>query len=240
MTAGDLASRCSCRPPLLPSGCSLPRARTPLEVGAGDGIASPIDIRAAAGHAAGLLRSDPHLSGASTVAVIGDTPYGPARLARFPSDIARMNGDPDVSLVIHLGDVKSGSSACSDGYFDIVKGDFDQFADPLVYTLGDNEWTTSWRGSPAPEASPSSSRRTCGTRRRRQRRRLPEAEGRPEHGRRLQLGACALHQPVIPQRGGTCSRGEGSPGRPDAATLEAVGRPTPDPPTGTVRSGDPR
>jgi hypothetical protein len=30
---------------------------------------------------------------------------------------------------------------CSDAYFNQLKAQFDTFADPLVYTLGDNEWT---------------------------------------------------------------------------------------------------
>jgi hypothetical protein len=30
---------------------------------------------------------------------------------------------------------------CSDEYFQMVKHRFDQFQDPLVYTVGDNEWT---------------------------------------------------------------------------------------------------
>jgi Calcineurin-like phosphoesterase len=76
-----------------------------------------------------------------TIAVIGDTPYGSAQLAAFPSDIAAINGDPAVDLVIHLGDIKNGSSRCDDSYFVQIRSDFDLFADPLVYTPGDNEWT---------------------------------------------------------------------------------------------------
>jgi hypothetical protein len=77
----------------------------------------------------------------STIAVIGDIPYGAAKVAEFPADIARINADPDVSLVAHLGDIKNGSSVCSDSYFATIKADFDQFQDPFVYTPGDNEWT---------------------------------------------------------------------------------------------------
>jgi Calcineurin-like phosphoesterase len=76
-----------------------------------------------------------------TFAVIGDIPYGDAQIAAFPDRIRQINADPDVSLVVHLGDIKSGSSLCSDQYFAMIKGDFDTFADPLVYTPGDNEWT---------------------------------------------------------------------------------------------------
>ncbi|HEY4398657.1 MAG TPA: metallophosphoesterase family protein, partial [Acidimicrobiia bacterium] len=89
----------------------------------------------------------PAPSTASTIAVIGDTPYGDPALARFPSDVAKINGDPDVSLVAHLGDIKNGSSVCSDSYFSQIRSIFDTFQDPLVYTPGDNEWTDCHRAS---------------------------------------------------------------------------------------------
>jgi hypothetical protein len=74
-------------------------------------------------------------------AVIGDIPYGAAQIARFPSVVDQINADPGVQLVDHLGDVKDGSSVCSDAYFAQVRAQFDRFVDPLVYTPGDNEWT---------------------------------------------------------------------------------------------------
>ncbi len=80
-------------------------------------------------------------SRAYTFAVIGDIPYGDAQLATFPDVVAQINADPDVSLVSHLGDIKSGSTQCTNAYFDTVRADFDAFEDPLVYTPGDNEWT---------------------------------------------------------------------------------------------------
>jgi hypothetical protein len=76
-----------------------------------------------------------------TVAVIGDVPYGPALIEGFPAFIGQINADPDVRLVTHLGDIKDGSSVCSDDYFDLIARDFTLFRDPLVFTPGDNEWT---------------------------------------------------------------------------------------------------
>lgn len=76
-----------------------------------------------------------------TFAVIGDIPYGSAEIANFPHVIQQINADPTVQLVDHLGDIKSGSTVCSDEYFAQVKAQFDTFVDPLVYTVGDNEWT---------------------------------------------------------------------------------------------------
>ncbi|MEV0490029.1 metallophosphoesterase [Streptomyces atratus] len=76
-----------------------------------------------------------------TFAVIGDVPYGDAQIANFPNVVNQINADPDVKFVDHLGDIKNGSTVCSDTYFQQIKSDFDQFKDPLVYTVGDNEWT---------------------------------------------------------------------------------------------------
>lgn len=79
---------------------------------------------------------------ALTLAVIGDIPYGPAKLAEFPAFVDLINSDPKVDIVVHLGDIKAGSNApCTDAYFASVRALFDGFKDPLVYTPGDNEWT---------------------------------------------------------------------------------------------------
>lgn len=74
-------------------------------------------------------------------ALIGDIPYGDAQIANFPNVVKQINADPAVQFVDHLGDIKSGSTQCSDAYFAQIKADFDTFVDPLVYTVGDNEWT---------------------------------------------------------------------------------------------------
>ena len=77
-----------------------------------------------------------------TLAVIGDIPYGAQKLEDFPKLIALMNADPKVDVAVHLGDIKAGSSSpCTDEYFTTIRGLFDTFQDPLVYSPGDNEWT---------------------------------------------------------------------------------------------------
>jgi hypothetical protein len=102
----------------------------------------------AAALAAALL-AFPALAAArsQTVAVIGDIPYGDALIAEFPADIAEINADPAVRRVIHLGDIKNGSSRCDDSYFAARLADFRTFDDPLVYTPGDNEWTDCHRAN---------------------------------------------------------------------------------------------
>ena len=88
-----------------------------------------------------------HKPSSDTVAVIGDIPYGDALIAEFPQDIKEINADPDVSRVIHLGDIKNGSTRCDTSYFLDRFNDFRTFADPLVYTPGDNEWTDCHRAN---------------------------------------------------------------------------------------------
>jgi hypothetical protein len=79
--------------------------------------------------------------GGITYAIIGDVPYGTTELGLFPSLVDAINADPDVELTIHLGDIKNGSSLCTDDYFAEIRHDVDAFADPFVLTPGDNEWT---------------------------------------------------------------------------------------------------
>jgi hypothetical protein len=49
--------------------------------------------------------------------------------------------------VVHLGDIKDGSSRCDDSYFAARLADFKTFADSFIYTPGDNEWTDCHRAN---------------------------------------------------------------------------------------------
>lgn len=75
-----------------------------------------------------------------TFGVIGDVPYGAAQFDRFPQMVTELNAQKDLRFVTHLGDIKSGSTKCTDEYFAAIKTQFDRFKAPLVYTPGDNEW----------------------------------------------------------------------------------------------------
>jgi len=80
--------------------------------------------------------------GPTVLAVMGDMPYGSAKVAAFPGFVSFVNADPTLNLELHLGDIKSGSnSPCTNAYFDQIRDDFAGFQRPLVYTPGDNEWT---------------------------------------------------------------------------------------------------
>ena len=99
-----------------------------------------ISTGATAGHA-GAGTSEESSAKPMTMAVIGDVPYGSAQEASFGQLIEAVNADPQVREVIHLGDIKSGSTTCTDERFAAVAAAFDTFKDPLLYTPGDNEWT---------------------------------------------------------------------------------------------------
>jgi calcineurin-like phosphoesterase family protein len=103
-----------------------------------DAPSGPSDLHPRAVASATVAEAD----AGATYAVIGDMPYGQGKLDSLPQLIALINADPAVQFVIHVGDIKAGSSSpCTDAYFATIKGLFDTFADPLVYTIGDNEWT---------------------------------------------------------------------------------------------------
>ena len=81
------------------------------------------------------------------IAVIGDTPYGADQIVDFPNLIAVINAAPGISRVVHVGDIKNGSTRCDTTYFETIFGYFAQFNDPLVYTPGDNDWTDCHRAN---------------------------------------------------------------------------------------------
>jgi hypothetical protein len=79
--------------------------------------------------------------------VIGDVPYGDAEIQAFPSYIQDLNAHKELNFVAHVGDIKNGSSQCTDQYFEAIKENLDSFTAPLVYTPGDNEWTDCHRSN---------------------------------------------------------------------------------------------
>ena len=84
-------------------------------------------------------------AGELTVAVYGDSPYGlsnsdTSQVALTPQFIAAVNADPEVSDVLHVGDIHSGKSFCTVDYDSQIAVMWSTFQDPLIYTPGDNEW----------------------------------------------------------------------------------------------------
>lgn len=87
-----------------------------------------------------------------TIAVIGDWPYNQIQLENAHLLIDAVNMDIDVSRLIHVGDIHSGSMACTSagflppiptsdpGYNQKIYYQFQQVHKPVIYTPGDNEW----------------------------------------------------------------------------------------------------
>lgn len=74
-------------------------------------------------------------------AILGDTPYGADQVVDLPNLVSAIDQDPDVSTVIHVGDIKTGSSRCETSYFEQIRDVYDTLQDPFLFTPGDNEWT---------------------------------------------------------------------------------------------------
>ncbi len=73
-------------------------------------------------------------------AALGDTPYTRDEESRFIAMIARLNRE-QLAFVVHVGDLKSGSSPCSDALFLQRKAWFALSHHPFVFVPGDNDWT---------------------------------------------------------------------------------------------------
>jgi hypothetical protein len=88
----------------------------------------------------------PQGQGPFEFALIGDTPYiasntPAAAYPEFDRLVEAINRDPRIKWVLHAGDIKNGSTLCSDEMFVDRLARFARIERPLVYTPGDNEWT---------------------------------------------------------------------------------------------------
>jgi len=85
-----------------------------------------------------------HSGTAFEFALIGDTPYGlrpGENSTAFDKLLLDINSSPTIKWVLHAGDIKSGSTPCSDEMFQDRLRRFNQFKQPFILTPGDNEWT---------------------------------------------------------------------------------------------------
>jgi hypothetical protein len=102
-------------------------------------------VAAVSGAAPGIAAPG-HSNKTFTMAVYGDAPYGTtptdtSETDATPAFIDAVNADPDVSGIIHVGDIHSGKQFCTQSYDRTIAGLWSHLADPMVYTPGDNEWT---------------------------------------------------------------------------------------------------
>ncbi|HYN78278.1 MAG TPA: metallophosphoesterase [Lamprocystis sp. (in: g-proteobacteria)] len=72
--------------------------------------------------------------------VVGDLPYGPAEVGPLRALLADAAAQRP-PFIIHLGDIKGGSTPCTDANLEEVAALFSTLAVPVAYTPGDNEWT---------------------------------------------------------------------------------------------------
>lgn len=72
--------------------------------------------------------------------LFGDTPYSHWEREQLPQLMEKMDSEA-LAFVVHVGDIKNGSSVCSDEVFKDILGIFQASKTPLVYVPGDNEWT---------------------------------------------------------------------------------------------------
>lgn len=118
-TAAQTAAPAPAAAPAAPSAAEVPSAANPAPAPAPAGAGEPFDF-----------------------VLIGDMPYGKAEEVNPPFEafIAQINAArPD--LVVHIGDTKSGSTPCSDEALAQTLTYLNSFDMPLLYSLGDNEWT---------------------------------------------------------------------------------------------------
>lgn len=71
----------------------------------------------------------------------GDMPYEKANDAlKIPALLASINAS-DIAFSLYNGDIKDGSSKCTDNVYTDALAMFGQMKKPVVYIPGDNEWT---------------------------------------------------------------------------------------------------
>ena len=77
-------------------------------------VAATTLLGAPAAHAAGADPTASRSARPMTIAVIGDVPYGVEQERSVGLLVDRINHDTHARLVLHVGDIKSGSTTCTD------------------------------------------------------------------------------------------------------------------------------
>lgn len=89
----------------------------------------------------------PDAAGRFAFALIGDQPYTALDERQLDRVLAAI--DDDVAFVMHVGDLKSSSEACTDALLERRAAQLGRARQPLVFVPGDNEWTDCGRARPA-------------------------------------------------------------------------------------------
>ena len=72
--------------------------------------------------------------------IVGDVPYNTWEERRFAEMLDEINQE-NLAFVVHVGDIKSGRSPCSDELYEQRKRMFQASRYPFILVPGDNEWT---------------------------------------------------------------------------------------------------
>jgi len=81
------------------------------------------------------------VAGSFKFIAFGDMPYSqPSDFPRLERLIDTINADKP-AFSIFLGDTKSGESPCTNEHVQKMTAYFNSFKTPLIYSIGDNEWT---------------------------------------------------------------------------------------------------
>lgn len=74
------------------------------------------------------------------IGLIGDFLYNAEQETQAENMLDELNGE-DLAFITHDGDIKGGSTPCTDEIFDGELERFEGSENPLIYTPGDNDWT---------------------------------------------------------------------------------------------------
>jgi hypothetical protein len=91
-------------------------------------------------------------------ALIGDQPYNPTTTVpagsvqvypalAYERLIANVNEYQNLEMVVHVGDIKAGTTRCDDNVYTQNLTYFNSFRPGVIYTPGDNEWTDCHRAN---------------------------------------------------------------------------------------------
>jgi hypothetical protein len=85
--------------------------------------------------------------GAYSIGLWGDLPYSDLqKTVGVPNLVSDMNSQP-LAFTANDGDIKSGSSACTDDVYNSFKATMNTLRAPAAFTPGDNDWTDCDRGA---------------------------------------------------------------------------------------------
>src|SRR5215470_11388241 len=79
-----------------------------------------------------------------SIALFGDQPYNALGKSQYPALLADINR-AHVAFAVHDGDLKSGGEGpCSDSLYYSALAYFNTLERPLIFAVGDNDWTDCW------------------------------------------------------------------------------------------------